>query len=312
MRNPRRRLVPMALAALVVVTSGCVVSSGPGSATAPVTPRTDAVVVAAFNFSESRVLAEIFKQSLRAAGYEVELLGEVGSREIMEPALEQGQVDLVAEYLGTALTFLDPEVAETAHGSRSSLEHLRETFAGRGIQVLQPAPAENRNEIVVTRATRDLLNLRDISDLKDEAPDLVMGGPPECPARPLCLEGLESVYDLDFKSFVPLDSGGPATVAALRDGEVDVAVLFTTNPAIDVNDFVVLQDDKRLQPPENIVPVIRQEVVARYGSDLVDRLDQVGARLTSGVLRRLNRQAEIDHIAPEVVAAEWLTEEGLL
>ena len=302
----------LVVAASLFATSACAVGTGPGRATEPVTPRTDAVVVGAFNFSESRVLAEIFRQTLQAAGYEAELLGEVGSREIMEPALEQGEVDLVAEYLGTALTFLDPEAAEAARGVRSSYERLRATFETRGIRVLQPSPAENRNEIVVTRATRDRLNLRDISDLTEEAPELVMGGPPECPARPLCLEGLESLYGLDFKSFVPLDSGGPATVAALRDGEVDVAVLFTTNPAIDINDFVVLQDDKHLQPPENIVPVLRQEVVSLHGSDLVDRIDDVGARLTSRALRRLNRQAEIDHVAPEVVAAEWLTQQGVL
>jgi osmoprotectant transport system substrate-binding protein len=123
---------------------------------------------------------------------------------------------------------------------------------------------------------------------------------------------LESLYGLDFESFIPLDSGGPATVAALRDGEVDVAVLFTTNPAIDVNDFVVLRDNKDLQPAENIVPVIRDEVVDRFGSRLTDRLDEVTSKLTSGVLRRLNARAEIDHVPAEEVAADWLTEEGLL
>ena len=305
------RGISTSVAAFVLAGTACV-ATGPGRATEPVRPRTDAVVVGAFNFSESRVLAEIFKMTLRAAGYEAELLGEVGSREIMEPALEQGQVDLVAEYLGTALTFLDPEAAEAAGGSRFAYDELRERFASRGVTVLEPSPAENRNEIVVTRATRDKLRLRNISDLESVAGELVMGGPPECPSRPLCLQGLESVYGLRFDSFTPLDSGGPATVAALRDGEIDVAVLFTTNPAIDINDFVVLRDDKRLQPAENVVPVLRSAIVSEHGAELVESLNDVTARLTSRVLRRLNLRAEIEHVPADVVAAEWLAEEGVL
>lgn len=275
-------------------------------------PRTRAVVVGAFNFSESRVLAAIFSRALRAAGFDAEVLGEVGSREIMEPALEQGQVDLVAEYLGTALTFIDPDAAITATGLSAAHSELQSRFTTRGIQVLAASPGENRNEIVVTRETRERYDLHTISDLRAVANQLLMGGPPECPSRPLCLGGLEDLYELRFETFVPLDAGGPATVAALRAGDVDVGLLFTTNPAIDLYDLVVLRDDRGLQPAENIVPVIRTEVVDRYGAELVRALENVTAKLTNRALRMLNARAEIDLVPPERVATEWLEQQGVL
>jgi len=311
------RLAPKLLglvAGMTLIATGCVStgSDRTGDRSAGVAPRTDAVVVGAFNFSESRVLAEIFAQTVRAAGFDAELLGEVGSREIMEPALEQGQVDLVAEYLGTALTFLDPVAADSVRNLSAAHAELQARFGERGIEVLRPSPGENRNEIVVTRRTQKKFGLHDISDLRKVAGELILGGPPECPSRPLCLQGLEDVYDLHFKAFHPLDSGGPATVAALGAGEIDVALLFTTNPAIDINGFVVLRDDRRLQPSENVVPVIRHEVVSRYGDALVDSLNAVTSKLTNVTLRRLNARAEIDHVPADVVAAEWLEEQGIL
>ena len=307
----KRRLKALACC-IAVVASGCVTTGKSRDAFPSVEPRTGAVVVGAFNFSESRVLAEIFKQAVAAAGFEAELLGEVGTREIMEPALEQGQVDLVPEYLGTALTFLDPDAATEFQSPAEAHAELSRQFEERGIEVLSPSPGENRNEIVVTRATQDRYGLRSISDLKRVAGELVLGGPPECPARPLCLQGLESLYGLRFQSFQPLDSGGPATVSALEAGDIDVALLFTTNPAIDIQDFIVLKDDKGLQPAENIVPVIRQEVLDRAGPGLVEAVEEVVSKLTNSALRRLNARAEIDHVPPNVVATEWLQDQGVL
>lgn len=307
-----RRLALTALIAALTFASACVVAGGPRGRTEDVPARTDAVVVGAFNFSESRVLAEVFRQALAAAGYEAEVLGEVGSREIMEPALEQGEVDLVPEYLGTALTFMDPDVALTVTGLQAAHSELQARFATRGVHVLTPSPGENRNEIVVTKETQERYGLRDISDLRGVAGELVVGGPPECPSRPLCLQGLEDVYKLRFQRFAPLDVGGPTTIAALRAGDVDVALLFTTNPAIDLYDFVVLRDDMALQPAENIVPVIRDDVVERHGDRLVRTLDAVTSKLTNGALRRLNARAEIDLLPSEEVANEWLEQQGLL
>lgn len=284
----------------------------PDTSRPPIPPRSENIVIGAFNFSESRMLAEVYRQALDAGGFDAEVIERVVSREIMEPALEQGEVDLVPEYLGTALTFVDPEGAAEASAAGNAHAALVEELAGRGLLALPPAPGQNRNEIVVTLATANEYNLNTISDLSSVAGELVFGGPPECPTRPLCLMGLEETYELGFASFVPLDPGGPHTVAALDAGDIDVALLFTTNPQIETANLVILTDDRHLQPAENIIPVLRKEVADRYGPGLVETLDAVTARLTDTSLRELNHRAEIDLVPVRVVAAEWLEGQGLL
>jgi osmoprotectant transport system substrate-binding protein len=311
MRSRRRTLV----AALALAVLPSCVTPGPGEEVARsrgrIPDRSDGIVIGAFNFSESRVLAEIFKQALNAEGLEAEVIERVASREIMEPALEQGEVDLVPEYMGTALTFIDPNRAVTVNSENETFAALTTAFERRGIAVLEPAPGQNRNEIAVTRATAARYSLLNISDLVPFAPELTFGGPPECPARPLCLAGLEDVYGLEFGAFRPLDPGGLITVAALDGGEVDVALLFTTNPEIANRNLVTLTDDLELQPYENIVPVLRQEVIERYGGVLVRALNAATERLTDATLRELNRRVEILHVPVEAVATAWLESEGL-
>jgi osmoprotectant transport system substrate-binding protein len=274
--------------------------------------RSDDVLVGAFNFSESGVLAEVYAQVIEDAGADADVLGEVASREIMEPALEQGEIDFVPEYLGTALTFLgDHEVpADVALEDAHAL--LVEDFGARGVRVLAPAPGQNRNEIVVTAAYAAEHSLEAISDLARVDQDAIFGGPAECPARPLCMVGLEQLYDLSFSAFTPLDSGGPATVAALAGGEVDVALLFTTNPQIARRDLVVLEDDRNLQPPENVVPVLRARTAEALGASVLDAVDRVTARLSDDGLRTLNGLVEVDGLTPAEAATSWLESQGLL
>lgn len=297
---------PAAAAALAVaLLAAC------GPRTDQVAARTDAIVVGAFNFSESRVLAELYAETLRRAGEPAEVLDEVASREIMEPALEQGQIDFVPEYLGTALTFLEGD--EPPGGSiRSAHTALAEAFAGRGVHVAAPAPGQNRNEFVVTRAFAREHSLDSISDLARVDQDAIFGGPPECLARPLCMLGLEDVYGLSFEEFVNLDTGGPATVSALAGGEVQVALLFTTNPQIEQKRFVVLEDDRSLQPPENVVPVLREESAARLSAAALAAVDDVTRRLSDAALRRLNGLVEIGGLSPADAAASWLEHAGIL
>jgi osmoprotectant transport system substrate-binding protein len=144
-----------------------------------------------------------------------------------------------------------------------------------------------------------------ISDLGPHAPDMTFGGPAECVARDLCLEGLEERYGLSFRRFVPLDSGGPLTVSALRGGTADVALLFTTDPSFETDGFVLLRDDLSLQPAENVTPIVRDEVIARFGPEVVSALEGVSARLDTSELRGLNlavlRGAEL-----QAVARSWL------
>jgi osmoprotectant transport system substrate-binding protein len=297
----RRRGLGPTLCGLLLVAVAC--GSGELSS-APVPPG--AVIVGSFGFSESRTIAEIYSQALEARGLIVQRAFDIGSREVVEPALEQGKVDVVPEYLGTALRFLGVERRTNPHAA------LAEAFAPRGVTVLDPAPAENKNGIVLTQATAQRLRARTISDLGPVAPTLVFGGPPECPERPLCLPGLASVYGLRFKAFRPLDSGGPATVAALEGGEIDVALLFTSDGHLATGQFVLLDDDRGLQPAENVVPVVRTAVVERHGTAVVDTLNRVSGELRTQDLTELNRRVDIDGVPAKQAAGDWLRQHGLI
>jgi len=280
-----RSVALLALAGLAVTLVGC--GSQPQADGRDSALGDEAITVASFDFPESELLAEIYAQALQAGGFDTRLERGVGPRELVEPALAGGLVEFVPEYAGTALEFLSrgaaeptPDVAVTRTALRRAVDHDR-------IVALEPAPAQDANAVVVTRELADRYHLEDVSDLEAVAPRLTIGGPPECPSRPFCLDGLERVYGLKFENFLPLDAGGPLTHQALAGGHVDVAVLFTTDPKLDTPALVVLDDDRRLQPAENVVPLVRAEIVERWGDDLVRLVDGVSARLTTDDLRAL-------------------------
>jgi osmoprotectant transport system substrate-binding protein len=298
--------------ALALALVACTSNDEPGPDTQSQDTGRPRIVVGSFDFAESRIIAEAYALALEDAGYPVERLASVASREIMEPALEQGFVDFVPEYQGTVLTFLNLGRATGNWNPEETHELLTLAFGGRGIDVLEYARAENKNEVVVTQETADRYNLETISDLRKDAPNLVFGGPPECPARPQCLLGLEETYGLEFKAFQPLDVGGTLTVAALEGEEVDVATLFTTNPEIAAKGFVILKDDLNLQPSENLVPVVRAEISETYGEDFERVVNSVTRKLSTADLRQLNGEVEIEGEVPAEAAREWLAEEGLL
>ena len=178
------------------------------------------------------------------------------------------------------------------------------------LEVLESAPAQNVNALVVTKETAQRYALHTVSDLERYAPGFVLGGPPECPTRPFCLLGLADTYGLSFKEFVPLDTGGPLTRSALDQGVIDVAVLFSTDPAID--DLVELADDRGLQPAENVTPLVRGSVVTKWGAPLVEVVDSVSERLTTQSLRALNGALADDASTLADVAAHWLKSRGIV
>jgi glycine betaine/choline ABC-type transport system substrate-binding protein len=143
------------------------------------------------------------------------------------------------------------------------------------------------------------------------ASNLIFGGPPECPERPFCMIGLRETYGLEFKEFKPLDVGGPITVEALAGGEIDVGLLFSSDPTIEARDFVTLDDDKGLQRADNLVPLISKALVDDH-PDVASLLNSVTALLTQDELVELNRQATEDNADPRDIAANWLTDKGLL
>lgn len=301
----RRVAVPvmptLALALVIAVVAGCSREPEPP----PQDPRRPSIVVASFNFPESEILAELYGQALRARGYPVELVARLGAREVVEPALEQGKVDLVPEYLGTALTFIDPGGLAPSGDPETTHARLRQAFATRGVSVAAFAPAEDRNGFVVTGDLARRRGLKRISDLAPLAGRLTFGGPSECRDRPLCLKGLRDRYGLEFARFQAMPSRR-VTADALETGEIDVGMIETTDASQIGQDLVQLEDDRGLQPAENVVPVVRRQVVDRYGPGLVRLLDAVSALLTTDALSGLNRQVAVDDQPPGGVAAGWL------
>jgi len=289
----------------------CVACDGRSVTAANTTLTDNAITVGSFDFAESELLAELYSQAMEAAGLDVVRAFQLGPRELVAPALETGLVELVPEYAGTALSFVSlgeitPPVDPVAT-HQTLLAALRKTSA----TALEAAPAQDTNALVVTQETASALDLRRISDLARAAPRLTLGGPPECPERPRCLAGLEDVYGLRFAEFLPLDAGGARTRSALRDGYVDVAVLFTTDPVIVDEGWVELEDDRGLQTAENVTPIVRREVVERWGDTLVGALDAVSRRLTTEELRTLNRVVDSGEQTAVEAARQWLAEAGV-
>ena len=297
---------PGALGALLILgvlllAAGCSGGGEPAGEGSP--PRRPTIRIASFDFPESTVLAEVYAAALQAGRYPVRRIGGLGSREVVLPALEQGHVDLVPEYAGSALRFLTGTDASGLPGTETA-RRLRAAFARRGVHVLAFAPAEDQNAFVVTAETARRHGLRQVSDLRGVAETLRFGGPPECPNRPYCLLGLRDRYGLSFRRFVPMASRA-LTAEALRDREIDIGMIETTNAHLG-EDLVVLADDRRLQPAENVVPVVAGRIVAAYGEQIVALLNSVSARLTTGDLAALNRRVEVGGDDVTDVAREWL------
>jgi osmoprotectant transport system substrate-binding protein len=295
--------------AVVIAVLSALAACGSGEDAPDAVTREGAVRVGSFDFPESELLARLYGEALRDAGYDVELLLGLGPRELVTPALHQGLVDVVPEYLGTALEFLS--LGETPAGSEPGPAHraLVGELAGGPLQALDPAPAQDANAFVVTAATAATLDLQRVSDLRRVAGQMVFAGPPECPSRPFCLAGLADVYGVEFGTVLSLDAGGPLTLQALEAAQADVALLFTTDPAVDGEAIVALADDRSLQPAENVTPVVRRDLVAEHGDPLVRVLDEVSADLATEDLRAMNGAVR-DGRRAEIVVREWLDGRG--
>jgi osmoprotectant transport system substrate-binding protein len=259
-------------------------------------------------FTENQIVAEMYAEVLEHAGYTVERELDLRSREISQYALESGEIDVKPEYLSSLLLFLDPN-AEASNDTDDVAAKTRDLLASRGISVLTPSPAQDTNVFVANAATAERFGLTTMTSLAAEASHLTLGAPPECPQRPFCLTGLKDAYGILFDDFEPLDAGGPQTVEALKSDEVQVGLLFSTDPSIDANGFVPLIDDKQLQDAENLTPVIRTE---RLDDEVREALDLVSARLTTENVTTLMGKVVLDGRDVSSVARDFLIANGLL
>jgi osmoprotectant transport system substrate-binding protein len=222
--------------------------------------------------------------------------------------LESGQIDLKPEYMSSLLLFLDSN-AQASSDPTDVARQVGERLRPKGITLLTPSPAQDTNQFVANARTAQEFNLTTLSSLAAVADRLTIGAPPECPLRPFCLPGLRDVYGILFEDFEPLDAGGPQTVAALKSDEVQIALMFSTDPSIEANGFIPLLDDKHLQDAENITPVIRTE---KLNDEVRRLLDAVSARLSSDTVTELVGKVVIDGRDVAAVATAFLAANGLL
>ena len=294
----RPRPVLVAAAVLLLGIPAC-------SGGTPESSDSDATIrFASYDFTENQILAEVYAEGVRRAGLPVSIQEAVGTREVVQPALQQGVLDVVVDYLGTAVAFTDADAPAQDRTPEELGTALAEALDDRGVSVLDAAEAEDQNGFSVTTAFGAENGVGRLSDLAPLAPGLVFGGPPECPERPFCLKGLEDVYGLHFGEVRSMPSRG-ATVEALVSGEIDVGLLETTDARLSVAPVMLLVDDRGLQPHENVVPLVRTDVLERWGDDLRDALDEVSARLVTADLVSLNAAVELDGLTPAQAAARW-------
>lgn len=261
---------------------------------------TTTVIVGSADFPESQLLATIYAKALAANGIKTETKLSIGSREVYMPALLDGSIDLLPEYAGATLSYLDKNA--TAHSPEDVAKALKAALP-EGVTMLTPSQAQDSDGVAVTRKTAEKYKLKTIADLKPVASELVLGGPPEWKTRKEGIIGLKDLYGLEFKSFKSLDVGGPLTLSALTNDQVQVANLFSTDPAIAANDLIILEDVKNLFPAQNIVPVMAK---AKVSETVTKTLDAVSAALTTKDLIVMNGRLA-NHDSFDVVAEEWLT-----
>jgi len=301
--------VAIALVVAALVATACGATSG-GTSPSPTRPT---VKVGSTNFYEQGILAEAYAQILEFYGYTVERKFNLGNREIVQPALESGQIDLDAEYLATLLVKLDP-TAKASTDPKETAKLLQIALSPKKLTVLDFAAATDQNGFVVTKETAAKYNLKKLSDLAAVGGQLVLGGPPECPGptRPFCIPGLKGTYGITFKDFKPLDAGGALTVAALDGKQIDVGLLFTSDPTIVAKGYVLLEDDKHLQLSDNIAPVVRDDLLAKDDGTIKKLLNSLSAKLSQDELNGMNKLVSVDKKDPKDVARDWLKKQGLI
>jgi osmoprotectant transport system substrate-binding protein len=263
------------------------------------------------NFTEQKVLGEIYAQALEAAGYSVSKQLNLGDEKTALKALKQGEISAYPEYTGTILTsFFGKKAEDLPKDNQEAYNQAKFSLGTQGITALPPTPFVSSNEVAVTKETADKYSLKKISDLSKVASKLTLYGSPECRQRLDCLLGLQQVYGLKFKKFVPVDISLRHQV--LKSGQADVSIVFTTDPQIKREGFVLLEDDKGMFPPYNSTLLLKKDTATKAGPDLETVVSQVNKGLTDEVMQELNARVDLDKKTPEAVASEYLSESGLV
>jgi osmoprotectant transport system substrate-binding protein len=263
------------------------------------------------NFTEQRVLGEIFAQGLAAAGYKTSTDLSLADENTALKALKGGQISAYPEYTGTILgSFFNLSASKIPTDPEKAYELAKSKFAKQQITEFPPTPFTDSNEVAVLPATAKKYGLKNISDLSKVASKLVLYGTPECRQRLDCLLGLEKVYGLKFKKFVPVSADQRHEV--LLDKKADVSIVFTTDPQITRNHEVLLHDDKHMFPPYQSTLLMKDATAQAAGPDLAKVVDQLQKPLTDDAMQELDARVDLDKKTPAEVAKEYLSETGLV
>ena len=300
------RLSRMSTLASVVLVSLALVAAGCGSSSKKASTNSGSgskpsITFGAENFTENEVLAYVYSDALKAAGYSSSVKPNLGSREVIEPALESGAFDATIEYVGNYLAYLNPNVGNLSIAATVST--LQPLVAKRGLTLGQVSSAADSDAIAVTQANATKYHLVSIADLKAYASMWSFGGPPECATRITCVPGLKSYYGVVFKSFRSLDEDGAITHTALANGNVQAARIFSSDAVVAQDHFVVLTDPKDFQGAGNIIPVLR---TLKATPAVLAILNQVSAALTTADLVQFNLAIGVNHDDPASVASQFV------
>ncbi|MFF1353889.1 ABC transporter substrate-binding protein [Streptomyces sp. NPDC058297] len=263
------------------------------------------VTIGTANFTENQVLGYLYAAALEAAGVKTKVRPNLGTREILIPALKGGDIDLLPEYQGALLHYLDPKSTATEEGE---MQNALAVALPKGLQILPYGLAEDSDAFVVTSETAKKYKLTSLADLAKHNGKLVIGAAPEVKKRQVGAVGLKDVYGVEFKEFKSLDSSGPLVKGALKKGDVDVANLFTTDTDIVDNHWVVLTDPKNLVPGQHVVPLVADR---KADSTVRKALARLGNVLTTEQLTELNRQVDKEKKDPEDVANAYARQHGI-
>lgn len=271
-------------------------SGGGGSST---------IKVGSADFPESALLAEIYAGALEAKGVKVEKKLNIGAREAYIPALQDGSIDLIPEYTGVLRDYF--KKGQTGTDAETVYTELKSSVPDT-LTVLDKSAAEDKDALVMKKSRADELGVKSIADLAGKADQLTVGGPPEWKTRDTGIPGFKKIYGLEFKAFRPLDAGGPLTLAALKNGQIDAGDLFTTDPSIAANDLIALEDPKNMYAAQNVVPLITK---SKSNPTIEGALNAVSAKLDTATLSALLKEVVIDKKDADTVAKEFLTKNGL-
>jgi osmoprotectant transport system substrate-binding protein len=281
-------------------------AGGGGAATTAPTASKPSVTIGAVNFTENEVLAYVYSDALKAAGFKSSVKPNLGSREVVQPALQSGAFDATIEYAGNYLAYLDPNAGNAS--PTATVAALQPLVAKKGLTLGNISQAADSDAIAVTEANAAKYHLASIADLKSIAPQWTFGGPPECATRITCVPGLKQYYGVVFKSFKSLDEDGPITHTALANGNVQAARIFSSDAVIAQDHFLVLTDPKNFQGAGNIIPVIRS---GKATPDVLAVLNKVSATLTTKDLIQFNLAVGVNHDDPSSVASQYVQSHNL-